>query len=151
MVTTPPQGKRCSGFNMLGCADDSPAETNDITRKLLHIPLLPTHHLDRLCDSLPTLVSAEREKLHLPALPTNCTPAMVLGSRNLPHTIVLGTTCVAAFLGRFAFGDGEVVNSEEIYRVSKGLGEEERRKEVLVANGVIGWLEQRFGRLAAVY
>lgn len=64
-----------------------------------------------------TLVAVEREKLDLPALPLSCTPASVLASKILPHTTVLGTTSLAAFLAQFEFGGDDTVEAEEIYRI----------------------------------
>lgn len=95
------------------------------------------------------LVASEREKLSLPALPRTCTTPAVLGSKILPHTIMLGTTSLATFLSRIGVGPDGAVALEEVYRVFKELGAEETRKEWLAATGVMGALGRRIGRLCA--
>lgn len=93
------------------------------------------------------LVTSEREKLSLPALPRTCTTPAVLGSKILPHTITLGTTSLATFLSRIGEGPEGAVALEEVYRVFKELGPEETRKDWLAATGVMGALGRRIGRL----
>ncbi|KAF1364349.1 hypothetical protein EJ07DRAFT_151640 [Lizonia empirigonia] len=95
------------------------------------------------------LVASEREKLSLPDLPRTYNTPAVLGSKILPHTIMLGTTSLATFLSRIGAGPEGAVALEEVYRVFKELGAEETRKDRLASTGVMGALGRRIGRHCA--
>lgn len=94
------------------------------------------------------LVDFERQKLEETLLPHSCSASSILGSKVLPHTIMLGTTSLAAFLSELEFDANDKATLVSVFEAFKKLSEREVQVRNMAAQGIMGDLLRALGRSA---
>ncbi|KAH7401207.1 hypothetical protein BKA66DRAFT_436368 [Pyrenochaeta sp. MPI-SDFR-AT-0127] len=93
------------------------------------------------------VINFERQKLGEALLPQTCAASSMLGSRILPHTMLVGTTSLASFLAEMQFDANMETTVLSVYEAFKKLSEKELCTQKVAAMGVMGTLGRALGRL----
>ncbi|KAL5118010.1 hypothetical protein ACEQ8H_004156 [Pleosporales sp. CAS-2024a] len=96
------------------------------------------------------LVSFEREQRCERPLPQSYATGAVMASKIMPHTIFLGTTCLATFMAGFA-RSGDEIRVTDVHRVFSTLSKCDLKMRTVATTGFMGVLGRQLGRLPMVY